>query len=155
MQIKHNLLVKTVKVDLLLSPQQIAESTGRVPYFNKEILETVPRCKNRIVDVFFFPAGHNQNQISNEDLNREYENYNLVPVDFYSLAKVNSDDPTFADQYPNTTQWRNQSGKLCVARFFSWSAEKRIFVFELDRSKYFGCWWFGGVRKDIFEKLQP
>jgi hypothetical protein len=67
--------------------------------------------------------------------------------DPYAQAAVNEEDPSFADDYPNTTQWRDADGNYCFAAYRRFVDERDMFVHHCagldDR------WWCAGTRPQI------
>lgn len=115
------LIVRYVKgVNRSQDPQQALDATGRVQYTNKTVADSMPRGEGEEKEVVFFkprPEAFKNGIISDDDLEKEYEFVGLKPVDPYSLAKVNTDDPAFADAHPNATHWKDTNGKWCYAAF--------------------------------------
>lgn len=138
------MIVRTVKVDRSLSPKQVLDATGRVQYTDDSVVAEMPRGECDEVQVRFFKIGR---PISNDELEKEYELRGLVPADGYSVAKVNQDDPTFADTNPNGTHWKNSKGKWCYAYFDRWFGDKRYVDVYLSDHDWYGDWWFAGFRK--------
>lgn len=143
-----NLVVRKVKVNRRYSPQGAIEATGRVQYTDRRVVDSMPKGEGDEVEVVFFkPDLSNRNGfISDDDLEKEFELRSLKPADPYTLAAVNEADPTFADEHPNATHWRDADDKWCYAAFDHWYAGRMVCV-----SRY-GCGWsdrwrFAGLRK--------
>lgn len=138
-----NMIVRTVKVNRTQSPQEMLNATGRKQYANSDVVATIPRGEGEEKEVFFFKLDR---YVSDDELEKEYELRGQKPADPYSLAKVNQDDPAFADTHPNGTHWKDESGNWNFSAFFRGSDERNVFVsrssFEWDH-----YWWFAGVRK--------
>jgi hypothetical protein len=138
-----NMIVRTAKVNRNQSPKESIDATDRVQYVDKKVVAEMPQGVEEKTEVHFFKVSP---QISCIDLEKEYELRGLKP-DPMAQAKVNQDDPVFADTYPNGCQWKNKYGKFCFAHFFRWRGdERRVYVRQRD-SDWLGHWWFGGVRK--------
>lgn len=137
------MLSRRVAVNLSRSPQEALDATGCTQYTDAKVVATMPRGEGTEVEVFFFNLGR---YASDDEVEREFGLRALEPVDPITLAKINQDDPTFADTHPNGTHWRDANGNWCVAAFLGWDGERRVFV---DRSglDWSGYWWFAGVRK--------
>ncbi|MCK9580534.1 MAG: hypothetical protein M0Q92_08800 [Methanoregula sp.] len=141
-----NLIVRHVKVDRSSSSQQAIEVTGRVQYTDKSVVATMPRGEGEEVDVFFFnprPEAYDGNGwLSDEALKREFEFYGLKP-DPRAQARVNADDPAFADKHPNGTHWKDGNDRWCFAAFDHGIDGRRLRVGR-HRDDWRGAWWFGG-----------
>lgn len=140
-------IIKTVKVDRSLSPKKVIRATGRIQYVNNKVLSKMPHGEREEVQVYFFKVGR---RISCADLEKEYALRELKP-DPMAQAKVNQDDPAFADTYSNGCQWKNAKDQYCYARFAyerldGWSVKFRVDVHQSNCS-WDDDWWFGGVRK--------
>lgn len=112
-----SMIVCRVKTDPTRSPEQVIDVTGRNKYTDGKVVKSMPRGTGEETDVHFFKLGC---FISDNDLEKEYELRGLRPVDPESLAKVNEDDPAFADSHPNGTHWKDADGKWCFALFGRW-----------------------------------
>ncbi|KKR43204.1 MAG: hypothetical protein UT78_C0007G0057 [Candidatus Nomurabacteria bacterium GW2011_GWF2_40_12] len=139
---ESNTIVRVVKVFRMRTPQAILDATGRTQYTDKEVVATMPKGEGDEAEVHFFKLSR---FVSVDDLDREYESRNLKP-DPYAQSQVNADDPSFADEHPNGSQWRDQNGKACCATFDHWLDERRVHVYRYDRD-WDDSWWFAGVRK--------
>jgi len=137
-----DIIVRHVKVDRHILPQQVIDASGRVQYTDKSVVNTMPRGEGEEADVYFFKVGH---CISEVNLEKEYGIRGFKP-DPRAQAQVNIDDSAFADGYPNGTHWQDGGGKWCFATFSHSVDERSVRVDRLDRD-WGGCWWFGGVRK--------
>lgn len=141
-KMKDLLSRKVTDIDRSLSLRQALEATGRKLYVNDDVVKTMPRDNGD--EVFFFNLGR---WISDDDLETEYAARGLVPCDPFTLAKVNQDDPAFADEYPNCTHWgKNDNGTWAYATFDRFSGERGVGVGH-DDDDWYDRWWFAGVRK--------
>ncbi|MDO8548210.1 MAG: hypothetical protein Q7R71_00890 [bacterium] len=138
-----NIIVRRVKVDRMRTPQAILDATGRKQYTDKSVVAAMPRGEGVEVDVHFFKLGR---YISDADLDKEYELRGLKPADPYSQAAVNEADPTFADEHPNGTHWKDGADKWCFATFDRWGGGRDVYVYRYGRDWSDG-WFFAGVRK--------
>lgn len=102
----------------------------------------MPRGEGEEAEVVFFKGNR---RMSDEEVEKEYERYNLYPVDPYSLAKVNKDDPAFADEHPNATIWKDADGNWCFAAFIRWRGERRVDIGRSGSDRD-DSWWFAGLR---------
>lgn len=140
-----NLIIRFVKVDWSRTPQQALDATGRTQYTNSSVVATMPKGDGKETEVVFFRVGRN---ISDDDLEKEYESRRLNPADPYSLAAVNEADPAFADEHLNGTHWKDADGKWCFAIFNRWHGERHVVVHR-HVDAWNDLWWFGGVRKVV------
>ena len=142
------LIVRHVSVNRARTPEETLKATGRKQYTDSSVVATMPNGEGDEVDVVFFKPDLSKRNgyISDDDLEKEFQLRGLVPIDPYSLASVNEADPTFADERPNGTHWKDKNGKWCYAAFSRWSDGRSVHV---DRSDdvWFGFWWFAGRRK--------
>jgi hypothetical protein len=139
-----NLLIRCVKVNRNQKPQEAINATGRVQYVDNDVVASMPHGEGEDAEVVFFNLGR---FINDNDLEKEYELRGLKPADPYSLAKVNEDDPSFADTKPNATHWKDSSGKWCYIAFSRWSDDGRNVHVDRDDGYWNGYWWFAGLRK--------
>lgn len=138
-----DIIVRTTTVNRSRSPKQVLDATGRRQYTNSSVVESMPKGEGDEVEVVFFNLGC---WISNDDLEKEYEKRELIPVDPYSLAAVNEADPNFTNEHPNGTRWKDSNNKWCSAAFSHWVEGRDVFVDRHDRA-WDSYWWFAGLRK--------
>jgi len=137
-------IVCTVKVNRKRSAEEALKATGRNQYVNNDVIKAMPQGEGEETEVVFFKLGCT---VSENDLDKEYEKRGLKPADPYALAKVNEDDPAFADEHPNGTHWKDKNGKWCFASFLNrWCCEREVYVNHYDNG-WHGSWWFAGLRK--------
>jgi len=145
-----NLIIRHVRVDRSLEPQQLLDATGRVQYTDRNVVSSMPRGQEDEGDVFFFKprdeAYDEDGLISDDALESEYEFFGFVPVDSYKLAQVHIDDPAFSDKEPSATHWRNSHGQWCYAIFDRWNDGRRVIV-DRDDYRWNRDYRFAGVRK--------
>lgn len=139
-----DMIVRHVGVKRSQSPQEVLNATGRKQYATKSVVATMPKGEGEKTEAIFFKVGR---YISDDDLEKEYELRGLTPADPYSLAKVNEDDPAFADEHPNATHWKDADGKWCYVAFYRWYDGRRVSV-RRDGGDWGDHWWFAGFRKD-------
>jgi hypothetical protein len=133
-------------IDRILKPADViikVVATGRKKYGDDKVIESMPRGEGEDVEVVFFNIGR---FVTPAQLLEEYEKRGLKPADPYSLAAVNLDDPAFADEKPNATQWQDSAGKYCYAAFYRWLDERAVGV-DRNAFDWVGHWWFAGLRK--------
>jgi hypothetical protein len=138
-----DLISRLVSVKRNRTPQQALDATKRVQYTTASVVNSMPKGEGDKVEVVFFKVGH---YVSDTDLEKEYELRGLKPADPYSLAAANEADPTFADEHPNGTHWKDADGKWCFAAFRRWVGERSVGVGRRV-SDWSDDWWFAGFRK--------
>jgi len=139
-----NIIICCAKVNRSQKPQEAIKATGRVQYVSNDVVASMPHGESEDVEVVFFNLGC---FVSDNDLEKEYELRGLKPVDPYSLAKVNEDDPAFADTKPNATHWKDSNGKWCYAAFSQWHGSGRHVYVRRNDNDWDDGWWFAGLRK--------
>lgn len=140
-----NTIVRTVKVNRDLTPQQVLDATGRNQYTDKSVVATMPSNGTGVeetVTVEFFKLAR---YVSDDELQHELDERGLTR-DPYAQAAVNEADPAFADEHPNGTHWKDADGKWCFVAFGRDVDRRHVCVYRHD-SDWDAIWWFGGVRK--------
>lgn len=140
---RSEFVTRTVKVNRNRSAKEALKATGRNLYVTDSVAKNMPKAESDEVEIILFKIGR---QISDNDLDKEYELRGLKPVDPYSLAALNEADPAFADEHPNGTHWKDADDKWCFAAFRRWVDERRVGV-DRDDDVWNDDWWFAGVRK--------
>ena len=138
-----DLIIRHVKVDRGRTPQEAFKGRECTHCLNDGVVAAMPHGEGEKADVYFFRVGR---PISNADLEKEYELRGLKSADPYSQAAVNEDDPSFADNHPNGTYWKDGDGKWCYATFYQWFSERGVCV-DHRNGGWDGDWWFAGLRK--------
>lgn len=145
-EVASDMIVRHVKVDRKLTPQQALDATGRKQDVNGDVVANMPGRGNGIekLDICFFLLSRSASDEEVEDACKLHDLKGLA--DPYAVAQANTDDHSFADTHPNTTHWKDANGKWCYAAFSRWDGERSVFV---DRSTddWSGLWWFAGLRK--------
>ena len=137
-----DLIVRCVSVNRAQTPQEMLDATGRKQYTDPDVIKGMPRGEGEKVEVTFFQVGR---QASDDELEKEFASRGLKPTDPYSLAKVNQDDPAFADTHPNATHWKGADGKWHYAAFDHWGDGERHVDVHRNESGWDGHWWFAGL----------
>ena len=96
----NELLIRRVHVNRTRSLQEALDATGRDQYVSKWAAKSMPKGDGEKVDVIFFKLGR---IIKSREFEQGYTVRGLIPADPYSLAQVNANEPTFADNHPNAT----------------------------------------------------
>ena len=136
-------IVRRISVNRARTPKEAIDATGRQQYVTDSVVETMPHGEGEEAEVHFFNLDR---YVSDSDLDKEYELRGLKPADPYSLAAVNEADPAFADEYPNSTQWKDANSKWCYAAFYRWHDGRYVYVYR-SVDDWDAYWWFAGVRK--------
>ena len=137
----------TVRVNRSRSPQQAIEATGRELYTNQDVVNTMPIGDGDEVElVFFMPDFTKYDEtISDEELVCEYSRRGLKPADPISVAAVNEADPTFANENPHCTHWKDADSYWCYASFYYLSDECWVRI-DYHNYGWGNGWWFVGIR---------
>lgn len=142
-----SLVMRRARINPRLTPDQVIDATGRKKYLNLEVAETMPRGYGRSEQVYFFKSGR---PLTDEELEEEYRGRHLRPADPYLLTQVNTDELSFADDYPNGTHWRDPStGRWCFAIFCREGECNRVLSIDVSEEGWDDYWWFAGVREDL------
>lgn len=143
-----NLVIRTVKMSRNRSQQEAIEATGRVQYADRNVVDSMPKGEGAEAEIVFFKPDLSKRNgfISDDDLEKEFELRGLKPADPISVAAVNEADPTFADEKPHGTHWKDAKGKWCYAVFSRWDDKREVRVVRSDGG-WGDYWWFAGVRK--------
>ena len=116
----------------------------------RQVVVNRVRTPKEEATVYFFKLGR---FISDDDLEKEYNFRGLKPADPYLLEGFNRADPTFSDEHPNGTHWKDVGkGKWCRAAFSRWSVGRGVDVLRRVNVDRYGdgwgvAWWFAGLRK--------
>lgn len=143
-EVISNMIVRRATVIRNRSGAEALKATGRTMYVSDSVVAEMPNGTETEMEIVFFKLGRYVNDV---DLDKEYELRGLVPVDPFTLAAVNQADPTFADDHPNCTHWKNKSDKWCYAAFRRSVGERRVRVFQ-SVNDWLDLWWFAGSRKE-------
>lgn len=139
---ENMIVVRGVHVNRSRTLQEMLKATGRKLYTNDNVVDTIPLGEGEEVDVYFFKLGC---YAGAEDLEHEYELRGLKP-DPRAQAKVNEDDPAFADEYPNSCFWDREDEVSSWATFKPRDVERDPGV-DRGSDGWSGYWWFAGVRE--------
>ena len=137
-------IVRRVRVDRSLTPQQVLDATGRSQYTIKSmVVESMPRGEGDEKDVYFFKLDR---YATDDEIEQELALRGFKPADLYSLAQVNIDDPSFPETHPNATHWKDGLERWCFAAFGRWEGRRDVNL-DRDDSQWDDYWWFAGIRK--------
>lgn len=136
-ELMSRIIIRRVKVDRTRSPEEVVNATDRTQYVNKDVLATMPKGEGDEVDVWFVPT---EGRVPVSETLAFLAQYGLVP-DPRAQAAVNEEDPSFADQHPNGTQW----GDNCYLAFGGGRHGKRGVDCDRFDDGWLGIWWLEGV----------
>ena len=144
-----NTITRKTTVNRTLPIWDALTATGRTKYVTKSVIKAIPTGEGEKKEVHFFKPEEDEytrpGWISDEDLAKAYERRGLVPDQRAQLA-VNADDPSFADEYPNGSHFKDAEGKWCFLACGRWRGDRGVVV-DRDSRDWDGRWWFAGVRK--------
>ncbi|HDQ23089.1 MAG TPA: hypothetical protein ENN28_03935 [Candidatus Uhrbacteria bacterium] len=138
-------ITRLVRVDRTRTPKKAIKVTNRVEYTDDSAVESMPAQGKGVeqdVEVVFFNLGR---LVNDNNLAAEYEKRGLKP-DPYAVSAVNEADPSFADEHPNATHWKDADGNWCLVAFDRSGSGRDVNV-RRSGNDWLGSWWFGGVRK--------
>jgi len=151
-----SMIVRHVKVDRSRSSEQVIDATGRVKYVDGKVVKSMPRGTGEEKDIHFFkPAPEEYDHdgwMSDEAFEVALARRKLIATDPYSLAKVNEDDPSFADEHPNSNHWKDADDKWCFVAFRRWRGERCVIVGR-DGGDWDDGWWLAGVASIVVGSL--
>jgi hypothetical protein len=142
------MIVRRVRVDRIRSSQAAIDATGRRQYVNRVAVEGMPVGEGDEVDLYIFkpdPDAYDAaGDISCDEVARQFDLRGLKP-DPRATAAMNEADPSFGDETPNASQWKDAGGNYCFATFRRWRGKRSVGV---RRDGGWGDFWsFSGVRK--------
>ncbi len=137
-----------VKVNRRRSQQHAIEATGHTQYTDRKVVDSMPKGEGDEVEVVFFKPDLSERNgfISDDDLEKEFELRGLKPADPISVAAVNEADPTFVEDKPVCTHWKDTEGNWCYATFVLWLGKREVSIGR-NGDGWFEHWRFAGVRK--------
>lgn len=143
----NDTITRKTTVNRSQTPKEALVATGRNQYVDDKVAKTMPTGEGEEVTVTFFKPTEEEytrpGWISDDDLEKCYQRRGLKP-DPRAQAKVNEDDPSFADDHPNGTHWKDSSGKWCFVTFHGWHVARDVHVDRYD-NVWRDDWWFAGV----------
>lgn len=148
-----NLIVHQIYIGRLngFNPMEIFESTGRKLFITPRMAEAIPREKGKEVIAYSFGVTihffHPGRFLNDEELEKEYEQQGLIPVNPCSLATFNQQYPGFADTHPHGTHWKNGDGWHYII-FRRWSDGRGVSV-EQRSSVWGDDMWFAGIPRTL------
>ncbi|MBP9766085.1 MAG: hypothetical protein KBD12_02575 [Candidatus Pacebacteria bacterium] len=107
-------ITKKVKVNRNRTNKEAVKVTGRVQYLNDTVVAEMPSGSEEEIEIHFIPF---KKQISPDNLDLEVDELGFKFVDPVALCAANEQDPDFANEHPNVTQWRDKKGKSCYLIF--------------------------------------
>lgn len=140
------LITRPISVNRTRTNKEAFTSTGRVLHdIRTDAFVTMP-CREGDFMATFVNLGCNP---APDQLERELAKlgWELI-ADPVGLAAFNEEDPTFADEYPNATQWKDANGKYCYVIFERWSGKRSVSVCSHSGDRWSNYWWFPCRYKD-------
>ncbi len=140
-KVKEEMIVRRIRVDRTLTPQQALSACCHVQYCDDSVVTHMPWGEGEEVELVFFKGGR---FLSDAGLEQKYASRGLRPADPYSLAAFNAANPAFADKVPHGTHWQDTSGRWCFAAWHRRFGEREVLV--LRRVSGWGAyWWYAGI----------
>jgi|CXWL01.1.fsa_nt_gi hypothetical protein len=143
---RSEIITRPVSLDPERTNAQVIEETGRKPYVDRNVLDNLTRASFTEGEVIFVPL---RVGMSDKKVDEMLDSMNLVPATFDAVAKVNEDDPAFADTHPNFAHEQDAKGKWCYATFGQWRGDERYVDVLRDDDGWDDDWWVGAVRKPV------
>lgn len=143
---RTGMIVRIVKVYRTRSNREALNATRRHQYLNLSVVDNAPQAKDKEAEVVLFKLAPHITSCSCSDLDKEYNLRGLSPADLQTICALNEQDPSFADEYPNCTQWKNKEGNDCYASFRCVDGKRGAGIDE-NTFGWSDDWWFVGLRK--------
>jgi hypothetical protein len=142
------MIVRTVVVNRKRSAKEALDATGRKQYVLDKILETVSNAgtdEEEEVQICFWKISH---YVTMEELEEEYQIRGQRQADFFEISAVNEAYPSFGDEKPNGTSWKDAKGNWCFAGFRCDDVVRQFVCVDECLAGGLGeDWYFAGVRK--------
>jgi hypothetical protein len=135
-------LARTVAIDSGHTPMHCVEATGRNKYVTDSVVSSMPRSPGGEVTLELYCFGKYM-PCAEVEAWQNAPGYRAAFPD--ELLKMNEDDPAFADERPNGTQWKDAQGKYCFAYCDLWDDERLVGVGRYDEG-WGDDFWFARVR---------
>lgn len=136
-------IVRVVDVNSLLLPKAVLIETGWTPRFVADALASMPCGEGVKRRMKFFQS--KRTSLSFTDLLEECDEHKVV-LDPYGQAAVNRDDPMFAKEHPNISQWIGKDGRPCFMTFDFVGKIGSVLV-NYSHGELSYPWWVAGVSK--------
>lgn len=154
--IEDNLIVRKARPRRDCTPMEALLATGRSVLIDDEELlaRMVPKQGADEVEVVFFrlDLSARGGWIDTVALAWRYHQLGLEPIDLVALAKVNEDDPAFADKHGNISIWKDERDRwhYIVFKKSRFGEKKReVSIGPVLETKWHDGWRFAGKRKVI------
>jgi len=152
-EVLSNFIVRCVKVIRNRTSQEALDAAGCRQYTDRKVVDAMPKGNGNnqsddVEVVFFKPEPWEYTRpgyMSDDDLEKCFDRRGLKSADLLSAAAVSEDDPTFADEHPYGTHWKDIDGNWCYVAFNHWHGGRRVSV-NLRDNDWSVIWWFAGVR---------
>lgn len=145
MEQAQNMITRRVTVARNRSAQEAISATGCKQEVDPVVLAHMSHGDSDEVDLYFFSL--NDKEMSCEKLMEEYSLRGLKPADPFAVAAANEADPSLADEYANSTVWRDSKGQWYFVGFLVCEGDRVIGAFQLSYSKVGGDAFYAGVHK--------
>lgn len=142
-EVISEMIVRRVKVNRSLTPQQALDATGRKQYTDKKAVDSMPVGEWEEVEMCFFPI---KKRSSDAEVAQALAFRGLTP-DPRAQAQVNAEDPAFADTHPNGISWQDADGNWNFVTFSRWDDGERRVRVRRDGRDWVDRWWVGGSRE--------
>ncbi len=131
-------ITRRAAVDRNRALYEAVAATDRKPHLNEFLIKTMPTPTGDI-EAIFINLGRN---VDCNTLADELAAVGLeLIVDPQGLVAINKDDPAFADDHPNGTQWKDTEGRYCFMSFYRGGGRRRVRLGQDDRP-WRDLWWF-------------
>jgi hypothetical protein len=140
------LMTRTIPVNRARTNKEAFAATGRVLLdIRTDAFITIPCREGDFTATFVNICGHP----APDQLERELAKlgWQLI-ADPIGLATFNEEEHSFADEYPNATQWKDANGKYCYVIFDRMHGQRTVSVSSHSDDFWSGIWWFPCHRKN-------
>jgi hypothetical protein len=145
---ESSVIVRRVRPDRSLSPQQAVDATERSQFTHQFVVDSMPKPSRRVVKLVFFKPEANEytqrTSMSDGALTMCFARRNLEPADPFSLLEFNKEEPGFADTRPHGTHWQDADGNWCYATFSLDGMQRKVHIY-CHGGRWHCRWWFVGV----------
>jgi len=137
---------RTVLVNRARTPQEMLDATKqRAQYTVHRVVDSMPRGEEEALEVTFVNLGHS---VSDDNLDKELEALGFKLTDPYTVGAVNEADPTFVNEHPNGTHWKDINDDWCFIAFYRWQGPHEVSVGPRVGA-WNSLWWFPCVRLSV------
>ncbi len=130
-------------IDRTRTPKQAIMAANFKNYLYDEVVVEMPMGEGQEVEVHLIPF---DKKLSVDDLEKEVNKAGFVLIDPITLSTLNEQDPDFARDVPNATQWRDKNGTACRMTFGYSVIGREVCVNQVGYP-WADYWYFGCVPK--------